>query len=239
MLFDLRGSGRRTTVKVVYVTLAILMGGGLVLFGIGGSVSGGLIDAITQSDSTSATGDEEFQKRADTAQRRAVASPQDAAAWALAARAHYTLALSGGNYDQNTGQFTASGKRALETASADWQRHLKLKPKEPNASVARVMVQVYGSGLNDPAKAVDAQEIVTNSRPTSTTFAQLAALAYSAGQTRKGDLAKDKAIELADPDQRERIKSDLEQAKQQAAASQIQEATPTPTPTAKKKDKKE
>src|SRR3954465_4102042 len=48
MLFALRGSGRRTTVKVVYVTLAILMGGGLVLFGIGGSVSGGLIDAITR-----------------------------------------------------------------------------------------------------------------------------------------------------------------------------------------------
>ena len=111
MLFDLRGSGRRTTVKVVYVTLAILMGGGLVLFGIGGSVSGGLIDAITQSDSTSSTGDEEYQKRADSAQRKAEATPQDAAAWAEAARANYTLALSGGNYDQNTGQFTASGKR--------------------------------------------------------------------------------------------------------------------------------
>jgi hypothetical protein len=101
-----------------------------------------------------------------------------------------------------------------------------------------VMVQVYGAGLNEPAKAVSAQEIVTESRPTSTTFAQLASLAYSAGQTRKGDLAKNKAIELADPDQRERIKSDLEQAKQQAVANQIQEATPTPTPTAKK-DKKE
>ena len=31
MLFDLRGSGRRTTVKAVYLTLALLMGGGLVL----------------------------------------------------------------------------------------------------------------------------------------------------------------------------------------------------------------
>src|ERR687890_339893 len=47
MLFDLRGAGRRTTVKVVYLTLAVLMGGGLVLFGIGGDVSGGLVDAIT------------------------------------------------------------------------------------------------------------------------------------------------------------------------------------------------
>jgi hypothetical protein len=52
MLFDLRGSGRRRTVKIVYVTLAFLMGGGLVLFGIGGggALSGGLVDAITESD---------------------------------------------------------------------------------------------------------------------------------------------------------------------------------------------
>jgi len=48
MLFDLRGAGRRRTVKVVYITLAFLMGGGLVLFVIGGDVSGGLVDAITE-----------------------------------------------------------------------------------------------------------------------------------------------------------------------------------------------
>ena len=30
MLFDLRGSGRRRVVKIVYITLAFLMGGGLV-----------------------------------------------------------------------------------------------------------------------------------------------------------------------------------------------------------------
>ena len=46
MLFDLRGRGRRRTVQVIYLSLAILMGGGLVLFGIGGATSGGLIDAI-------------------------------------------------------------------------------------------------------------------------------------------------------------------------------------------------
>ena len=38
MLFDLRGAHRRRVVKIVYVALALLMGGGLVLFGIGGAV---------------------------------------------------------------------------------------------------------------------------------------------------------------------------------------------------------
>ena len=47
MLFDLRGRGRRRTVKTIYVGLALLMGGGLVLFGIGGHTSGGLFDAFS------------------------------------------------------------------------------------------------------------------------------------------------------------------------------------------------
>src|SRR3954463_5160124 len=95
MLFDLRGAGRRTTVKVVYVLLAILMGGGLVLFGIGGSVSGGLVDAITGSKGNSPAGSGEFQSRAAAAQRKAEASPRNAALWAEAARARYQLALTG------------------------------------------------------------------------------------------------------------------------------------------------
>jgi hypothetical protein len=238
MLFDLRGSGRRTTVKVVYVTLAILMGGGLVLFGIGGSVSGGLIDAITGSSGSSPVASSEFQKRATEATAKAEARPKDAALWAAAARARYQLALSEGNFDQNTGEFTASGKQQLQLASDAWQKHLALNPKTPDASVARQMVNVYSSGLNDPAKAVTAQEIVTEDRATSKTFATLAVLAYAAGQTRKGDLARAKALSLADPDQRNTLKSDLDNAKQQAAATQAQSATPTPTPTATPKAKK-
>ena len=45
MLFDLRGR-RRRAVQGTYLVLAMLMGGGLVLFGVGGSVSGGLLDAF-------------------------------------------------------------------------------------------------------------------------------------------------------------------------------------------------
>ena len=47
MLFDLRGRGRRRTVQVIYLSLALLMGGGLVLFGIGSDQSGGLVDAFS------------------------------------------------------------------------------------------------------------------------------------------------------------------------------------------------
>src|SRR4051812_49886235 len=46
MLFDLKGK-RRRAVQGTYLTLAILMGAGLVLFGIGSSTSGGLGDLFS------------------------------------------------------------------------------------------------------------------------------------------------------------------------------------------------
>jgi len=57
MLFDLRGRGRRRTIQAIYVTLAVLMGGGLVFFGIGGNTSGGLFDAFKGGSGSSRAAD--------------------------------------------------------------------------------------------------------------------------------------------------------------------------------------
>ncbi|MFN8131817.1 MAG: hypothetical protein U0R70_09745 [Solirubrobacteraceae bacterium] len=219
MLFDLRGRGRRRTVQIIYLSLAILMGGGLIFFGIGGSVSGGLFDALGiggGSDSTSST----FEKQEKTLQKRVTASPQNAVAWAELARVRYQIAGQGKNYDQQTGQFTADGKKELAKVSQAWQRYLALDPKSPDANVASLMLQAYGpAGLNDPAKAAAAAEIVTTVRPSANSFFQLAVFAYLAGQTRKAELASKKAIELTPKDQRATVKAQLEQAKQQASSA--------------------
>src|SRR3954451_14912251 len=54
MLFDLRGRGRRRTVRVVYIGLALLMGVGLVGFRIGGRFGrGGLLTAASNNDGSS------------------------------------------------------------------------------------------------------------------------------------------------------------------------------------------
>jgi hypothetical protein len=234
MLFDLRGSGRRTTVKAVYLTLALLMGGGLVLFGIGGDVSGGLVDALTENNGGTTSSDSTFRNRADRATREAQANPQDPAAWAEVARTRYQYASAGEFLDRNTGQFTAQGKAQLQQAATAWERHLELAKNKPDDRVATLMVQAYSQGgLNEPEKAVQAQEIITEVRPKDSTFATLAVLAYQAGQTRKGDLATKEALSLADADDRNTLKSELEQAKQQSVASQIQDATESPTATPK------
>jgi hypothetical protein len=88
------------------------------------------------------------------------------------------------------------------------------------------MVQAFGA-LNQPDKAAEAQEVITQARPTAATFATLATYAYQAGQTRKGDLAKNKALELTDPDMREALKGQLESAKQSAQGAAAQ---PSATP---------
>ncbi len=52
MLFDLRSRGRRRTVQAVYLGLAVLMGGGLILFGVGaGNGFGGILNAFTGNGS--------------------------------------------------------------------------------------------------------------------------------------------------------------------------------------------
>jgi hypothetical protein len=217
MLFDLRGSGRRRTVKIVYVTLAVLMGGGLVLFGIGGSVSGGLVDAITENSGGGDTGTERLEEIERAAARRARANATDAAAWAALARARFNLASAGDNLDQQTGAYSAEGRRLLRSAGDAWDRHVELA-ETPDDRVASLMVQAYAA-LGDGVKATRAQEIIAGARNSAGTYAQLAILAYQSGQTRTGDLARRKALDLTEPDMRESLRGQLDAAKAQATGA--------------------
>lgn len=226
MLFDLRGRGRRRTVQGIYLGLALLMGGGLVLFGIGGATSGGLIDAI-QGNSGSTNASDVFQKRVDTLQKRVQANPRDERSWAQLATLRFQVATTGANYDQTNGQYTAKGKAELRRASGAWQRYLALNPKKPDATVAKSMVQAYGvAGLRQYPQAVKALEIVIDSTPNPTyqIYAQLAVLAHGAKQDRKANLSADKAVELAPKSERKNLRTQITQAQQQldsvAAAGQ-------------------
>lgn len=230
MLFDLRSAGRRRTVKVIYVTLAILMGGGLVLFGIGGNVSGGLVDAITGGGGGGG-GNDTLAKEEKRWEQRVVATPRDARAWAELARVRYQRAGQGDNYDQARGAFTDKGRTKLREVEQAWDRYLALEPKKPDDRLATLMVQAFGPfGLNKPDKAVGAQEIVVDARPRNANlFFRLALLAYQAGQTRKGDLAARKTLELTPKDLRSSVKEQLDQAKKQGALPQGDQAQTQPS----------
>jgi tetratricopeptide (TPR) repeat protein len=224
MLFDLRGRGRRRTVQVIYLSLAILMGGGLVLFGIGGNTSGGLFDAINGGGGGGGDNnvDAAVQKRVDSFERRVRTNPQDEAAFVSMAKLRFQVANTGENFNQTQQAFTAQGLQELRQASSAWERYLALDPKKPDVQTANLMVQAYGqAGLKKYDKAVQALEIVIDQRePSAGLYANLAVLASGANQTRKSDLAETKAIELAPKAQRKQLKSDIDLAKTQISAQQ-------------------
>ena len=232
MLFDLRGRGRRRTVQVIYLGLALLLGGGLVLFGIGGDVQGGLFDAFNEN---SGSASKQIEDDRDKAAKRAKAQPNNPALWAELAEREFQLAGQAKGYNPNAPeqeqQFTGASRKHLEAAKRAWERHLRLAGENGrvNTDVAAIMRNALGA-LGDDAGAVRAQEIIIDKlpKPAFGDYAQLAALAYGAGQTRKGDLAADRAVELAPKAERENVKAAIDQAKQQAAGGGTGGAQATP-----------
>jgi hypothetical protein len=221
MLFDLRGGGRRRVVQGIYLTLAVLMGGGLVLFGIGGNTSGGLLDAFNGGGGG---GSNPFKNEVKAAQRRVTVQPTNPIAWAGLARVRFQSASSGDGFERSAdgsgGQYTATGRRELARAGQAWDRYLALNPKHPDDNLASLMLQAFGPvGLNQPTRAAQAAEVITEVRPDTSSFFQLAVYAYQAGQTRKGDLAAGKAVSLAPKDQQDTLKTRLKDAKAAVASA--------------------
>ncbi len=92
MLFDLRSRGRRRTVQFVYLGLAVLMGGGLVLFGVGsGTSGGGLLNGLSGSGSGN-SGSAAVSAQEKTALKATKTDPTSASAWASLVSARWSNA---------------------------------------------------------------------------------------------------------------------------------------------------
>lgn len=210
MLFDLRGR-RRRAVQATYLTLAVLMGGGLVLFGIGGDVSGGLFDAF--SERGGGGGDNSLiEKRIERNEKRLAVKPTDRAALAELVRDNYQL----GQDDISQGQKLSDDARAdLGKAATYWKRYLKATGESKvDASLANLAVQLYSPQLlNRPKDAVVAARLLAQDANSAQAYLQLVQYAALAGDTRTADLAAQKAVDLAPKDQRSEVKRLVEQAK--------------------------
>lgn len=211
MLFDLKGK-RKRLVQVVYVTLAVLFGGGLVLFGVGGNVSGGLVDAFRgggDGGTTSAFSD--IVKRAE---RRAARNPDDPEAQLALLRAQFNLASSTEGSDAETGALTDRGQQAIVEVTQAWERYEKLKPKKVDASGAGFAALAYGA-LQEYDKSVKVQEASVDARPSANGYFQLADFAYRADDREKGDEAAKEAVRRSPADQRNTVRSLIKDLKKQ------------------------
>lgn len=225
MLFDLQGK-RRRLVQATYLILAILMGGGLILFGVGsGNISGGLFDAITGKDSNSnGAVNSAVNKRIAADQKALKLNPGNEAALADLVRSHYQLATQ--DTDVNTGAFGTAGKKELALASVAWKKYVGAA-KKPSDSLASLMLQAYSeAGLAQPGNAAQAAEVVAAARPSPSAYIALANAASKAGQTRVSKLAGQKAVELAPKGQKQLVKKQVAIAQAQAQINS-QDVTPS------------
>jgi hypothetical protein len=212
MLFDLRGK-RRRAVQATYLILAILMGGGLVLFGIGGS-GGNIFDAFDSSGGDS--GNEQLEKRIDRLETKLQTSPDDTATLAALVKANYQVAVS--QTPSGTTAIPEEGKDDLRKAGKYWERYVAASDGEPSPELAKYALNIYDTtNLNQPAKAKEAVRVLAAQANDAQTYLLLVQYSTLAGDTRTAKLAAQKAVELAPKNQRKQV---------QKAAKQLQNAAP-------------
>jgi hypothetical protein len=208
MLFDLRGRGRRRTVQIIYAGLALLMGVGLVGFGVGGGFgSGGILNSGSGGEGSGGTS---YASKVSKYKKLVASKPKDLAAWEQLTSAQ--LLQAGGEQYLTSSGLTSKGKELFAEVAQSWNSYLALNPPQPSATLAQRMLTVFSEqGLNEPGEAVQALEIVVVARPTSEAlYAELAEYAYKAHNSREGDLAAEKAVSLAPAAQRKSLKTSLE-----------------------------
>ncbi len=230
MLFDLRSAGRRRAVKVVYLGLALLMGGGLVLFGVGaGNGFGGLLNAFSGGSSGAAT--QVVSQQEKNAIKATKLHPSDPSAWLNLVDARYSGASEGSNYNSNVinpdgtqGVYTSGGKKELTAATQAWNQYLKLV-KTPDTNRALLIARAYDA-LGRYSDEAATWQLVTAANPTTAAyFEQEAITAYKAKSTRLGDLASAQALALTPKAERSTVQQQITQARTAAATSTTTTAT--------------
>jgi hypothetical protein len=225
MLFDLQGK-RRRVVQATYLTLAVLMGGGLVLFGIGSDATGGLADIFGGSNSGGGADNQALEDRIDRNEERAAkgGAAREAALKELV-RDYYGLATS--QTPSGATGFPDETKDELREAAAAWQRYLDVAQGNPDRDTANFALQIYDpAALNDPKEAQEAAQIIAKADNDWQSYVVVTQYATLAGDTRTADLAGQKAIDLAKKAEKKQVKEQVKLAKQPVPSSSASGTAP-------------
>ncbi|MGH2922411.1 MAG: hypothetical protein ACRDKH_00070 [Solirubrobacterales bacterium] len=233
MLFDLQSPGRRRVIKVIYGTLAVLMGGGLIFFGIGSDATGGLSDIFTGGGDDPS---EQFSDQIEDAEQLAAESPNDPVPQAELVQLYYQQGNGQLEVNEETGQqtFTSDAEESYTKAANAWDRYVKLSNGKPDSSTALLAVQAFsalangalneaGGGSGQEAldsaddaltyfeSAGEAQRTIAGQSGNPDDFATVAQFLYFAGDAAGGDAAAQEAIAAAKGGQANQLQRQLEQ----------------------------
>jgi hypothetical protein len=216
MLFDLRGK-RRRAVQATYLTLAVLMGGGLVLFGIGGDVQGGLVDAFKGGDDSGSDVGGAVEERNDKNRERLRANPRNATVLADLVRGEFQLA--GAQLESGQTSYPNKARDELRRSGDYYKRYLAANEGKTDPDLARVALQVYDvNALNKPKEAQAAAQVIAREDNDAASYLRVVQYAGLAGDKRTADLAAEKAVDLAPKADRKVVKQQAEQFKKPQGA---------------------
>jgi hypothetical protein len=226
MLFDLRGRGRRRTVRVLYIGLAGLFLLGFVGFGVGGGFgSSGILSGLSKSEEGGGGGPN-YRSEIKKYTKLTAQQPRDFTAWEKLIKAQ--LLLGGGEaYVTSAGTVTGKGKELFKQVSESWTGYVAQNPPKPSLELAKEMLRVYDEeGLNQPSSAVEVLQQIVASEPNNVAYyASLAEYAYKAKNPRVGDLASEKALTLAPAAERTRLKTELAEIKANPSGEKVYTTT--------------
>ncbi len=215
MLFDLQSRRRRTAVKLIYGLLAVLMAGGLIIFGIGaGNGNGGIANSLVGNGSSgNSAANSVINKAVAAAQAKVKASPKSASAWNALVQARWEQAESAADYNSTTGVYSAAGKAAFADLLTAYTKYASLVKGTPSVSDAFQAGHAY-TVTGDYAGAVSAWQTYLQAAPGNLRgFDCLAYNGYAAKDTTLAGEAAAKAVALTPKLDQLTIKNDFKEAK--------------------------
>jgi hypothetical protein len=222
MLFDLRGK-RRNVVKVVYATLAVLMGLSLFLV-----IGGFNIAELFNNSNGSGEAAEQFEEQSERIEAKLVKSPEDPDLLVALTRAQINTGNSLVTVEDNGQQvMTLAAFQEYEKASDTWGKYLEASSGEPSVGLALLMAPTFfrmaensrtlQEARSNVTAAAEAQEIVSEQRPSINSFSTLAYYLYFTGDFAAAEAAEDKAKTFAKgKPEEESIEKQLTEVRQRA-----------------------
>lgn len=217
MLFDIRGR-RKNVVRVVYATLAVLMGLSLLLV-----VGPAPLQDIFGIENSVSDASDQFEDQAERIELKLKKDPQNPDLLLSLTRARINAGNALATTDPGTGAiiYTTDSRQQLEAASEVWSKYLKATD-EPSAGGAQVAAQMFftlaqtsrtGAEAEVNVRAAErAQQIIAEGRPSLGSLSTLAIYRYYSFDYKGAEEARKQAAAYANTKfERESLDKELDE----------------------------